>query len=317
MLRYRLVFGTLMIIGLLVVITLDTWLDTVPIDGTFWQWVFLGRVTPPPGLLLMLLFFGVIILAARELAEIFQHKQVPVDARLIAVGGLALCTMLYVVPHRFDGQIAMALLATLIGVIVAVSLMRYSRGGRTDGVAAMAAVTLLAALYLGLPTGFYAAMRRWHEGWMIVAVLLTTKSSDIGAYFTGRFIGQRKLIPWLSPGKTWEGLVGGLIFSGLIGLGLAYLFNVTGNAGFYTETNLGVRDFHPVVYPLWGGFVTGVAFGLLGQGGDLAASLLKRDAGIKDSGKSIPGFGGLLDVLDSPIAVAPIAYWLLCLAAWQ
>jgi len=316
MLGYRLVFGTLMIAGLLVIITLDTWLDTVTIDGTVWQWLFLGRFTPPPGLLLMGLFYAVIWLGAKELAAIFHHKAVAVDARLIALGGLALCTMMYVVPYHFNGQVSMAALATLIGVLVALSLVRYSRGSNTQGVAAAAAVTLLAALYLGLPTGFYAAMRRWHEGWMIVAVILTTKSSDIGAYFTGRFLGRHKLIPWLSPGKTWEGLAGGLLFSGLVGLGLAWLFNVTDNAGFYTEDATG-RVFTPVVYPLWGGFVTGVAFGLLGQAGDLAASLLKRDAGIKDSGKTIPGFGGLLDVMDSPIAVAPIAYWLLCLAAWR
>jgi len=316
MLRYRLFYGVLMIAGLLVLIALGTWLDTVLIEGTFLQWVFLDRSTPPPGLVLLLLFYGVICFGAVELAEIFHHKAVAVDARLIALGGLALCTMMYVVPYHFNGQVSMAALATLIGVLVGLSLIWYSRGGNTQGVAAAAAVTLLAALYLGLPTGFYAAMRRWHEGWMIVAVLLTTKSSDIGAYFTGRLIGKHKLIAWLSPGKTWEGLAGGLVFSGLVGVGLAWWFNATGNAGFYTEQG-GGRVFHPVTYPLWGAFVTGVAFGLLGQCGDLAASLLKRDAGIKDSGKTIPGFGGLLDVMDSPIAVAPIAYWLLCLAAWQ
>jgi phosphatidate cytidylyltransferase len=68
-----------------------------------------------------------------------------------------------------------------------------------------------------------------------------------------------------------------------------------------------------VHYPLWYAALAGLLLGLIGQFGDLVASLFKRDAGIKDSGSSIPGFGGVLDVIDSPIVVAPFAYWLLML----
>jgi len=315
MLRYRMVFGVLMVVGLLAVIAVDRWLDTVSIEGTFLQSLFMGRAYPPPGLLLLALFYAVILFGSVELSRILRRKNVQVDWRLIAIGGIGSCTLMYVVPDHFDGQISMASFTTLIGLLVAVSLVWYSRGGNPKGVSASAAVTLLAAMYLGLPTGFYVAMRRWHEGWIILAILLTTKSSDIGAYFTGRFLGRTKLIPWLSPGKTWEGLVGGLITSGSIGLIIAALYNGMGEAGYFATDAAGTRTFVPQHYPLWAGAVAGVAFGLIGQAGDLAASLLKRDAGLKDSGHSIPGFGGLLDVLDSPIAVAPIAYWLLCLAA--
>jgi phosphatidate cytidylyltransferase len=60
----------------------------------------------------------------------------------------------------------------------------------------------------------------------------------------------------------------------------------------------------------WQGAVAGLIFGVVGQGGDLVASLLKRDAGLKDASRVVPGFGGILDVIDSPLAVAPVAYWL-------
>jgi len=127
-------------------------------------------------------------------------------------------------------------------------------------------------------------------------VLLITKSMDIGAYFTGRSIGRHKLIPWLSPGKTWEGLFGGVAVAAAVGAGAA---------SFSHHARL---DF-PVLW--WHGAVFGAFLGLIGQAGDLLASLLKRDAGMKDYSQRLLGFGGVLDVIDSPLLVAPIAYWCL------
>ncbi|MEX0876439.1 MAG: phosphatidate cytidylyltransferase, partial [Phycisphaerales bacterium] len=101
-----------------------------------------------------------------------------------------------------------------------------------------------------------------------------------------------------SPGKTWEGLIGGLVTSGLVAMGGSWLLH---RAGIEAPT-------------LWVSAVMGVLLGGIGQCGDLAASLLKRDAGVKDSGTSVPGFGGVLDIVDSPILVAPFAYWALQLA---
>jgi phosphatidate cytidylyltransferase len=115
---------------------------------------------------------------------------------------------------------------------------------------------------------------------------------DTGAYFTGRSLGKHKLILWLSPGKTWEGLVGGIALASVFGVLGVWL-------GAVSQPK----------YPIALGLATGVVFALLGQAGDLMMSLLKRDAGIKDSGRSLPGFGGILDVLDSPLLVAPFAYW--------
>ena len=130
--------------------------------------------------------------------------------------------------------------------------------------------------------------------WLVLWMVLVTKSGDTGAFATGRLIGRHKLIFWLSPGKTWEGLVGGVIAAAAVGAaGLGAI--------------RGIVD-EPVP-PLWTGAIAGVLFGLTAVLGDLIASLFKRDAGIKDASSVLPGFGGVLDVLDSPLLVAPVAFW--------
>jgi CDP-diglyceride synthetase len=157
---------------------------------------------------------------------------------------------------------------------------------------------LLTMAALGFLPGMLLQLRLTHSAWTLLGVLLLIKSCDIGAYFTGRAIGKHKLIPWLSPGKTWEGLFGGIAFASLIGALGAWLL---GRAGVVASPT-------PAV-----GALAGVLFSLVGHAGDLMASVLKRDTGVKDTGTALPGMGGLIDVLDSPLLVFPAAYWLLVL----
>jgi phosphatidate cytidylyltransferase len=147
---------------------------------------------------------------------------------------------------------------------------------------------------LGLMAGFLLAIRREHEVWILGWIILIVKACDIGAYFTGKAIGTHKLIPWLSPGKTWEGLWGGVALSVVVSLLGLWMIDA--------------RTDYRVPGLLWG-VALGVVLAITGQVGDLLESLLKRDAGKKDSGHSIPGFGGVLDVLDSPLLAAPVAFW--------
>src|SRR5262249_3000017 len=154
--------------------------------------------------------------------------------------------------------------------------------------------------YLGLLPCFLVQLR-WlgaleangRRGTAALALaIFVPKCCDIGAYFTGRWLGRHPLAPVLSPKKTWEGAIGGLAAAVLAAIGI-------NSAG-------------PVIP---GGVLSTVGFGLaLGSAGilgDLAESLIKRDCRRKDASQVVPGFGGVLDVIDSIVFAAPVAYcWL-------
>ncbi len=127
----------------------------------------------------------------------------------------------------------------------------------------------------------------------VLALVAVAKLGDAGAYFVGSNWGRRRLAPRVSPKKTVEGAAGGLAASLLSGALLALLFRLKGGVAF------------------WLAF--GIVVGVASQIGDLVASAIKRSAGAKDSGNLLPAFGGLLDVVDSPLMAAPVALWLL---AW-
>jgi phosphatidate cytidylyltransferase len=149
--------------------------------------------------------------------------------------------------------------------------------------------TLLGVMWLGLGGAALLALRIEFGTAVLVIFLAAAKFTDIGAYFTGSFIGKHKMIPWLSPGKSWEGLVGGLATAAGISVLLAWLL---------------LEGDQP---PVWMWAIFGPVVGLAGQFGDLCESLLKRAAGAKDSGALVPEFGGVLDMLDSVLLSAPVA----------
>jgi phosphatidate cytidylyltransferase len=128
----------------------------------------------------------------------------------------------------------------------------------------------------------------------LLAVLGTVWISDTAAYFVGRRFGRLKLAPSISPGKTWEGVAGALAAVGLYALAWAYLGGMPASPG-------GAK-----VAPAW---VLPVLLGLavVGMIGDLFESLIKRQAGVKDSGTLLPGHGGILDRIDAPVAMLPLA----------
>lgn len=303
-----------MFFALVGIFYLDNHLDQINISDTIFQTLLLGRTTLPAGLVMLVAFWFIITLGARELSHIFQLKGLHPDTFMLALAGILGCTVMYVIPYRLNSQLTIAIVATLLIIIFFVSLIKYSyKTHRTQGAAAAAAITTFAFVYMGLLPGFFIAIRRWHTAWVIAAIILITKSCDIGAYFTGRFLGKRKLIEWLSPKKTWEGLIGGVTTSALAAVGFVLWAQHAG----LTYRQIAADDsltWQTYNFSLPMAALAGALIGLIGQFGDLTASLLKRDAGIKDSGQSIPGFGGLLDIVDSPLATAPLAYWLITLA---
>ncbi|QQE12752.1 phosphatidate cytidylyltransferase [Planctomycetota bacterium] len=313
MLKYRLTFGPIMIAVLLGLIWLDNQLDQIVIEGTIWQDLFLGRDYLPAGLVMWVLFLVLITLSVGELVKMFRAKDARVDFFMLWLSGMIGCTLMYVIPYKMQSEATMAIYASFMAGLFMLTLLRLAFKKTTKGALLIGSITMFGFIYIGVLPGFYLAIRRWHEAWVIAAIILIIKSCDIGAFFTGCSIGKHKMIPWLSPKKTWEGLAGGVIFAGLVAMGLVALGNVTEVNGRWEILETG-REFVHHDYPLWFGFVVGMIFGLLGQAGDLTASMFKRDAEIKDSGSVIPGFGGLIDVLDSPVLVAPFAYWVLVIA---
>lgn len=148
---------------------------------------------------------------------------------------------------------------------------------------------LFGVLYCTLPLVLLLEVRHAAQGgWLISFLLLTIWATDVGAFFAGRRWGCRKLAPHISPGKTYAGFWGGMVLASLVGGGLAY--SVSLPYGWLEAT-------------LLGGLLS-----VVGQMGDLAESLIKREAGVKDSGQLIPGHGGLLDRLDSLLFAAPVYY---------
>jgi phosphatidate cytidylyltransferase len=192
-------------------------------------------------------------------------------------------------------------LLVFVGVVMATFLAQSVQFQKPGATLTTIAGTVLALSYVGL-LGTFIVQLRWFDGPYhgippLVFLIATAKGADTGAYTIGRIAGRRKLWPRLSPNKTVEGAVGGM-FSGV-----AAALIVAAVA----------RDLLKIPTLGW---VTATGFGLVvgftAQLGDLMESMIKRDCSRKDASAAVPGFGGVLDVLDSLLFAAPIAfaYWI-------
>lgn len=152
------------------------------------------------------------------------------------------------------------------------------------------ATTLLGAAWVGLGLAFLILLRDLEDGrLLLITLLLTVFVADTFAYVGGRLIGRHKLAPAISPGKTWEGLVFGV-------------------AGGILTTWLALND-EPIAIVGWESFLLGGLIVLAAVAGDLFESMVKRDLGVKDSGRVLLGHGGVLDRVDSIVFAAPAAYF--------
>lgn len=286
MLRLRLITGT----GLIALLVAIVWLDAMPASSSIGEgaWAsFVGEGgTPPRGLVLV--GFTILVVATllgREIGALLRGCGGWTPPWIVAIG-TALVAAATLGASLLPGGAAAALLpaiAIVLGTIA--SLAATLRPERLDTAIASAMGVALGIAYAGTCLGGWMILRQEHAAWILGGAVLTAKSCDIGAYFTGLSIGRRRLVPWLSPKKTWEGLLGGIATSTLVGWGLA---NWSGSLADPAD------HIAPAV-----GAALGAALGAMGQAGDLAESLLKRVAGAKDSGATLPGLGGIFDVMDS------------------
>jgi phosphatidate cytidylyltransferase len=304
-LKNRLTYGPIMLAGLLLLL----WLDN-RFEAATRPYMREHNVMPygvgGVGILLLLMLVNPI--ATTELAILFTAERVR-PYRVIAAFGSG-----FLVLHAFLTQfpkfkvISTSALAFVIVFVMLLAALRRAFHRQSQEAIVRMAGTLLSTMYLGGLGWFVMALRvkqsPWFEGSTAktVMILLCVKFTDIGAYFGGRAFGRHKLIPWLSPGKTWEGLLVGLLTAGTVGAACAR---------FAWETEIKTRQLDHI--PWIRGFVFGFILGGIGQIGDLFESMMKRDAEVKDSGQLVPGFGGILDIIDSPLFAAPFAYLLFSL----
>ena len=280
MLKYRLIFGTLMVLFFAGVIVFDGWLDgsltssitdNKDVQGTIFYIIIALLVVPTQ------LEFSA--LAAGRNLKVF----VPVSI---------LSTMLVAGSWYWPQVIAvspMIYLASLLAfTLFATFFYQHFRYGNID-VIGNCGVNCFSVLYLGVLSGFVLAIRVDFGVWHLLMFIATIKTSDIGAYTFGRLFGKHKFSPRISPGKTWEGMAGAAVSAMIVAVIFAVCCDV-------------------IVVSWYAAAALGVAMAFVGQLGDLAESMLKRDAEKKDSAQSIPGFGGILDIIDSPLVAAPVAY---------
>ena len=158
------------------------------------------------------------------------------------------------------------------------------------------AVHFLGVIYIGWTMSHLLLLNRMEEGTLLILYLFfAIWSSDSGAYFAGKFLGKHKLCPSVSPKKTIEGSIGGILTTCLV----LYLLNA-----------------YCGLLPNYSVFIIGVVISIVGQIGDLIESLIKRFCGVKDSGNILPGHGGILDRFDSIMLAAPFMYYCICVVQY-
>jgi phosphatidate cytidylyltransferase len=301
MLWQRLVFGSLLIALVVGIVALDAYVSKAgaPIGSPTVSLAALPFIT---------LLALIAILATFEMGKLCQaggHQPATLWAAFVAAGLIFVPWMemqcrlgqadpLFVNTMRQVSPTVIWIAGGLLGTCL-LALARRT----TERALGNMAVTCLMFLYLGLLGSFLARIRCMTPGpagaALAIYVILVIKSSDIGAYFTGSAIGRHKLAPWLSPAKTIEGAVGAVAWATLVA--------VAGMAIWPRWAVLG-----PAAMKLPQAAVFGAVIAVFAHLGDLVESAFKRDMKIKDSGHLIPAFGGLLDLLDSLLFAAPIAW---------
>ena len=213
-------------------------------------------------------------------------------------------------PNCPVGKLGWIVIASLTSVFLLLLAEMLDYGKGPAGAIERTCSGVFVSVYVGLPMALLVSLRSLGDGnWGLAAILTmiaVTKSTDAGAYFSGKAFGKHKLIPRLSPGKTREGALGGILIATIVAFAcLKWLFPaIAGEATGPVEATV----IPGLDQPLWGALCLGPVLAITGMIGDLAESLVKRDSNAKDSGNLLPGLGGVWDVTDSLIAAIMPAF---------
>lgn len=226
--------------------------------------------------------------AAWEYVRLFRQMGYQPQTVLVTGGTVAL-----VAARVASNALVQHLLSGLVLLSMAVHLVAYERG--RDQAGTDFAITLSGMLYLGWLGGYLITLRALPAGeWWVLTALPAIWLADSGAYFIGKRFGRHRLSPRLSPKKSWEGYLAGVGTGMLLTPLLVLLW----------------QRFGAPIQP-WQGMLLALVLGVLAPLGDLGESMLKRQAGVKDSGQLIPGHGGAFDRIDSWLWVGVLAYYLI------
>jgi phosphatidate cytidylyltransferase len=290
MLRWRLVLGILIVAILVGMAGLDHFCEVrypaIPVGA----W-----------LLPVAVFFAVA--ATREVLHLLAAAGIRPVAWAVHGGNLLLVVSGWLPPLDWTGAQAAPLaartvwplLAMAVGtmLVLAGEISRYRQPG---GVTVRVAAAVFTLVYVGLMLSLAVQLRMAQGVAALASLLIVVKMADTGAYLVGRLIGRHQMAPILSPRKTVEGAIGGVLSACL--------------ASWATFRWL-VPVMSPATAPpaFWRWLLFGLLLSGAGMLGDLAESLLKRDVGLKDSSRWLPGLGGVLDLLDSILLAAPVAWF--------
>jgi phosphatidate cytidylyltransferase len=251
------------------------------------------------------IFLGVVLLllfkfSQQELEQLFKAKEVPIEKNICLLWLTLGMSLLF-----FTTKFA-SLDRLILTLNIAVMLHTFFSTWRKPEhpIALILGGTLLSFNYLAIPllllyyTLFKNPFDVINTRWILLYLVAIIKACDIGGYFAGKTLGKHPLAPILSPKKTWEGLFGGALASGLLSMGFSHLFLI----GILPLSSISI-----VKIPLdpRGALVFGIFLAVVAQVGDLFESGLKRESRVKDSGV-IPGLGGMLDMLDSFLFAFPV-----------
>ncbi len=350
MLAQRIIYGSLAILVLLALFLVDVTIAQASSSVA----EPLGRLIER-GSLVPIFVAGVLMVGSLELAALLGKKghRPYTWFGVVMVGAITLCPWVSAAgflgrgPAAVEGAENVLFLVAL--ATVGTGVITVFRGHPADSLARCAA-TLFVILYLGLLGSFAVQLRCGrdvpgeHGAWILLIVVLVTKASDIGAFFVGSALGRHKLAPRISPAKSVEGFLGGLFGSAAVAIGLWGVGAWARTAVATIEQAMIIPTEGPIpsalslhasvcymlrdattcfqfdqstnMAPMWCAGFFGLIMSLSGQLGDLLESCFKRDADMKDSGKIIPRFGGILDLVDSPLVAIPVA-WFLLTAVWD
>jgi phosphatidate cytidylyltransferase len=278
MLKYRLLYGTLMTAVFTAIVIFDGWLD-----GSLTASASDDRTVQ--GTLLFILIALLIIPSQLELAKLAAAKNLKIFTPVSIIASILFAGTWYW-QQLIEMRPVIYLLLLSASSLAALFLYQYLRYG-TSGVIANCGAGYFSIIYIGLFCAFVLGIRIEFGLWPLLMFIFVIKSADIGAYTIGVLFGKHKFSPKISPGKTWEGMCGAVAAAVIV----SFLFGAC----------CAIMSWLPAV-------IFGIFIAFTGQVGDLVESMMKRDAETKDSSNKVPGFGGILDIIDSPLFGAPFAY---------